>query len=247
MAGLTKQQDAYGAAMWDALNDPEAACVIEREDGFVDVDLVRSYLRPYPEWSDSERQAIALARGRVLDVGCGPGRVALYLQGRRMKAVGLDNSPLALTASQRRGLRQTRLMSVTRASRKTLGIFDTIIMLGNNFGLMGNFSRARMLLRRFHAMTPPSGRIIAESNDVRNTTRSEHLAYQRSNLRRGRMAGQIRFRIRYRNLCTPYMDYLMVSKNEMSEIATGTGWRIAKSFDSAGSTYIAVMEKETAT
>ena len=128
-------------------------CVIEREDGFVDVDHVRSYLRPYSEWSESKRQAIALARGRVLDVGCGPGRVALYLQSHRMKVVGLDNSPLALAAARKRGLKQTRLMSIMQARPETLGVFDTIVMFGNNFGLMGSFSRARMLLRRFHRMT----------------------------------------------------------------------------------------------
>jgi len=58
------------------------------------------------------------------------------------------------------------------------------------------------------------------------------------------MAGQIRFRIRYRDLCTPYMDYLFVSKDEMRKIVTGTGWRITRFLDSDGPVYVAVLEKE---
>lgn len=34
MTGLKKKQAACGAAMWDALDDPQTACVIERDDGF---------------------------------------------------------------------------------------------------------------------------------------------------------------------------------------------------------------------
>jgi hypothetical protein len=73
MRSLAKSQDAYGACMLASLDNPQAACVIERDDGFVDVDTTAHYLREYKEWPEHERQAISLACGRVLDVGCGLG------------------------------------------------------------------------------------------------------------------------------------------------------------------------------
>jgi hypothetical protein len=39
----------------------------------------------------------------------------------------------------------------------------------------------------------------------------------------------------------------LVSKDEMRQIVTGTGWRVARFFDSKISVYIAVLEKEKLT
>ena len=112
-------------------------------------------------------------------------------------------------------------------------------------GLILLFLGHRWLLRRFAGMTSPGARIIAETNDPYQTSNPLHLRYHRRNRAAGRMGGQIRIRVRYRNLATPYFDYLMVSKDEMRRIACGAGWRVARFIDSPGSIYIAVLEKET--
>ncbi len=88
--------------------------------------------------------------------------------------------------------------------------------------------------------------MIVESNDVYATKNPIHLAYQRRNRERGRMSGQIRFRVRYLQYATGYYDYLMVSPAEMREIVAGTGWRVARVLRSAGSTYFALLEKDGA-
>jgi hypothetical protein len=51
---------------------------------------------------------------------------------------------------------------VTGISRR-LGTFDTLLMLGNNFGLCGSAVRVRWLLQRFYGTTSERGRLIAES------------------------------------------------------------------------------------
>ena len=184
-----------------------------------------------------------MARGRVLDVGCGAGRHALALQARGLDVVGIDASPFAIKTARARGLKRVRLLRIENVS-PALGTFDTVLMSGNNFGLFGNFQKARRLLVRFHRMTSPAARIIAESNDIYATTNPLHLAYQRHNRRRGRMSGQIRFRVRYYHYATKYYDYLMVSPAEMRQIAKGTGWHVARVLPSPGSTYFAVLEKD---
>ena len=84
-------------------------------------------------------------------------------------------------------------------------------MYGNNFGLLGTRSKARRL-RRFR---PLADRFVAGSTDVSRTGDPVHLAYERRNRRRGRMPGQRRLRVRYRNLASPWFDFLQVSPDEL--------------------------------
>jgi len=243
MARLTDRQDAYGHLVYDFLHGKESYEVNERDDGFVGGARVgEQYFAEYKDWPAHQRKGIRFARGKALDVGCGAGRVALHLQNKGLDVLGIDVSPLAVRTCKERGLKNARVMSVTGASRR-LGTFDTIVMYGNNFGLFGSFKRARWLLGRFRAMTSDAARIIAESNDPYATDEPAHLGYHKRNRARGRMGGQIRLRVRYRDYATPWFDYLLVSRDEMREILAGTGWRVSRFIDSDGSPYVAVIEK----
>ena len=64
--------------------------VIERDDGYIDVaDGKKWYLSDYKNWSGREKRALKLARGRVLDIGCGAGRHSLYLQQKGFDVTGM--------------------------------------------------------------------------------------------------------------------------------------------------------------
>jgi SAM-dependent methyltransferase len=178
----------------------------------------------------------------VLDVGCGAGRVALYLQERGHKVVGIDLSPLAVEVSRRRGVRDARELAVTRVGRE-LGRFDTIVMFGNNFGLTGSRRRAPWLLRRFHSIANEGARILAESVNPYKTDNPEHLAFHERNLRSGRMGGQLRIRIRKGSYTTPWFDYLLASPEEMAELAEGTGWKLRRVIDEGEHIYVGVLER----
>ena len=157
--------------------------------------------------------------------------------------VGIDNSPLAVRTCQERGVIDARILSITQASASRLGRFDSIVMMGNNFGLFGGPERARRLLRRFHRMTTTQGRIIAETSHPYATEDPIHHAYWDWNRKRGRLPGQIRLRSRYIDLKGPWFDYLFVSKDQMRQLLDGTGWIVSELIDSDGDEYIAVIEK----
>jgi len=240
---MRPSQDAYGRALYDYYLGKGGYEINERDDGYVASSPgPRAYLAEYKDWSPHEKKAVRLARGKVLDIGCGGGCVALHLQEKGLDVAGIDISPLAIKVCKARGLRKAKVMSITQVSRR-LGIFDTILMFGNNFGLFASRRRARWLLRRFHAMTANDARIIAESIDPYSTDPC-HRAYHKLNRRRGRMAGQIRLRIRYKTWATPWFDYLLVSKDEMRTVLRGTGWRVQRLIDLNAFRYIAVIEKE---
>ena len=243
MGKLTKDQDAFGRAIHDCHRNGSGHELVERDDGFVDLSSgPHAYFAEYRKWPKYEREAIKLAKGRVLDVGCGAGRCALYLQQKGLDVLGIDISPLAIRVCKLRGLRKAKEISITQVT-PALGTFDTIIMFGNNFGLFGSFKQARWLLKRFHGMTSPDARIVAATLDPYQTKDPCHLQYHVLNRKRGRMGGQVRIRIRYRTYATPWFDYLFVSREELGTILDGTGWRLARTIDSDGPEYAAVLEK----
>jgi SAM-dependent methyltransferase len=245
MSKLTRQQDAFGRALCDTYLGGARGAVIERSDGAVEPFApLASYFAPLRSWPARQRKALRLARGKVLDVGCGGGRVALHLQRKGLEVVGIDVSPGAVNVCRMQGLKKARLLSAAQVT-PALGVFDTVVMYGNNFGVLGNPPAMRRFLKRLHRATTPRARILAETLDVYQTRDPLHLAYHRQNRRRGRMAGQIRIRVRYRAAATPWFDVLMVSVEELKALLAGTGWQVVRLFDPEGPAYVAVIEKET--
>jgi hypothetical protein len=84
-----------------------------------------------------------------------------------------------------------------------LGTFDTVLLLGVNFGLLADEARATERLGRFAAITSERGRVVAGSRDPHATDDPVKLDYNRRNQESGRLAGHHRLRVRYRNLATP--------------------------------------------
>lgn len=242
---LTSQQDAFGHAVWDHYHGKNAFEIIERSDGLIAISGgPAQYLAEPAFWGGHDRAALEKhAHGRVLDVGCNAGRHALFLQQHGLDVLGVDVSPLAIEVAKERGLKNAKVLSIDELSAD-VGSFDTILMLGNNFGLFGSAAKTRRLLRRFKALTRPGSTLIAESTNVYLTNDPDHLAYQAANRERGRMSGQIRLRGRYKRYVTPWFDYLMVSPEEMQALLDGTGWRIAQQYGAGGGRlYTAIIER----
>jgi len=243
---LTNRQDAYGHQLYDFYKGQPVIECVERDDGYIDPSptLPEYYLSEYKDWTHREKKAVPYAKGRVLDIGCGGGRWSLYLQKKGHDVLGVDISPLAVKVCKLRGLNNVMVRPISEIDSR-LGKFDTILMIGNNFGLFGSFKRARQSLKRFYEMTNPGVRIIAESLDIyKPPVDPLHRRYHLRNRKLGRMPGQVRMRLRYRTFATPWFDYLLVSKNQMKRILQGTGWKINRFIDGPGPAYVAIIEKE---
>lgn len=241
---MKPEEDACGQAMWAYYNGKDAFEIIERDDGYFDVSNgPKIYFSSYKDWPLHQRRAMEVVKGRVLDIGCGAGRHSLYMQEKGFDVLGIDNSTLAIKICKLRGLRRAEVMSIEEVNFKP-NSFDTIIMMGNNFGLFGSFKKAQRGLKRFLKMTSEHALIIAETHDPHKTDDPASIEYHEFNRKRGRMSGQARIRVRFGKYVTKWFDYLSVSKEEMKEILNGTGWEVKHFIDSQNSQYITIIGKK---
>lgn len=237
---LDRREDAFGQLLVDHLAGRGGQAILERDDGRAQPALSAAvFFGAFDEWPREEQQVFERVQGRVLDVGCGAGRHSLEAQRRGCRVVAIDISPGAVGVARRRGVVDVRLLPLAGIDR-TLGVFDTVLMMCGNFGLFGTEADAHRLLRTMHDISSPQGRIIFDSVDPSDP---HDLAYQARNRELGRWPGQVTIRLRYRDLTTTWYDLLNLSPSELEDLLEGTGWRLAALVPSTPPEYFGVLEK----
>lgn len=224
--------DAFGAMLLAALKaggrPGEVFEVVERDDGHVRVNDSARYFKP--SWGRLDDWAYERVRGRVLDVGCGAGRHALELQRRGVSVVGLDPSPGALAVCRQRGVHH--LIEGTAEKASSHGSFDTVLLLGNNLGLLSSRERSLPFLESLEALAaPPGAQILATGVGLEPGASAEDSAdgaYVRENLARGRLPWQVTMRSRFGNLTTPWFDFLFLRLADLAELTTRSPWRLVE-------------------
>jgi SAM-dependent methyltransferase len=244
---MNEREDAFGRALLDwAEGCRSGGVVLERDDGYVFVEHGSEfYDAPFRRWDVHERRALRFARGRVLDVGCGSGRVALELQQRGREVVAIDVSPRAIEAARRRGVDDARVLAFEDLGAAD-GRFDTVVLFGNNLGLLSGPAKARRVLRRFGELTTARGRILGGGMAEDAGGDPEHLAYRERNERLGRPAGQARLRVRYRGSTSPWFTWWFASRTQLEDCTRGTGWHVTRYIDGTNDRFVAVFEKDDA-
>lgn len=240
---MTDEEDAFGRLLLDHLAGHAGELLLECDDGRSGPALsAQWFFAEYAQWPEAERAVFGFAQGRVLDIGAGAVRHSLAAQQRGLDVVAIDVSPGAVEVCRRRGVYDARLLPLA-AVDEALGVFDTVLMLCGNFGLVGNAEQAESTLRQLHAITTPNGRLVLDSVDPYVDSNAADIAYQARNRARGRMPGQMTLRIRYGERVTPWFDLLNVSAAELEGVLVGTGWLLRQVIEGEPPDYYALMEK----
>ena len=239
--------DAFGAILLACLEagmEPGTVReIVERDDGYLDSQDAVNYFLPYERWDRLDHWLAGRVVGRVLDVGSGAGRAALRCQAEGRKVTALDISPLACEVCRRRGVDDVVKGTVFDLQRSTAeSSFDTVLMLGNNLGLLESSRHARVLLEALALVTQPGASILGRGLDPYTTDNPLHLGYHRRNRALGRMGGQIRIRVRYQDIATPYFDYLFATADELRSLLADTEWMLDE-YEVDEPTYAAVFKK----
>jgi SAM-dependent methyltransferase len=123
----------------------------------------RGHARPLPVdvWLGRagavDERVLDLARGPVLDVGCGPGRHVHALARRGVLGVGVDVSPVAAALARRRGATVLEASIFDRVPGA--GRWKSALLLDGNIGIGGS---PDALLRRLAGLLARGGAVLVE-------------------------------------------------------------------------------------
>src|SRR5690606_37781355 len=123
-----------------------------------------SYMfRSFKEIPKLEQKALQLAKGKVLDVGCGAGSHALYLQENGLDVKAIVISPKAVETCLLRGIKNVELIDILYLKEET---FDTIILLMNGTGIFKELKQTAKYLEHLNTLLAPNGQILIDSSDI---------------------------------------------------------------------------------
>ncbi len=184
------------------------------------VDLVRSYstrtLSP-PEATVLVRYRDDIVGRRVLDLGCGAGRLTAHLRPLTNHYVGLDFSPFMVDYCRRHfpGL-QFMHGDMRRLSELSVGMFHTIFAIDNLFDAVGHDERLHVLAA-VRQLLVPGGLLIfsAHNRNWRELGDGPRLEFSRNPLRQLRQIVLYFQRRRNRRRIKPHQrfetDYALVN------------------------------------
>jgi SAM-dependent methyltransferase len=158
-------KDLFGKAILDfQTNNPPEDLITETSISEEDEMSVAYLFRNYDEMPKIEKKALQLAKGKVLDVGCGAGSHSLSLQNERnLDVVSIDISKNAIQACILRGLKNAKVQDVMTLENEK---FDTILILMNGPGICGRLKNIPDFLLQLKSLLNPGGQILLDSSDI---------------------------------------------------------------------------------
>ena len=157
--------DLFGKAILDfQTNTAPEDIITETSISEADEMNVAYLFRSYDDMPKLERHALQLAKGKILDIGCGAGSHSLYLQNEKeFEVTSIDISENAIKACQLRGLKNAKVLNVLDLENET---FDTILLLMNGTGIFGTLDKTPKFIQKLKKLLNPNGQILIDSSDI---------------------------------------------------------------------------------
>ena len=157
-------KDLFGKALLDYQNGNYTEDIITSTNISEEDDLPLPYLfRSFKEMPKLEQKALKLAKGSILDVGCGAGSHSLYLQAKGFQVKAIDISKGAIEVAKTRGVLHAELKPILEETET----FDTILLLMNGTGIFQELAQVSTYLAHLKNLLNPNGHILIDSSDIK--------------------------------------------------------------------------------
>ncbi|SDM74349.1 Methyltransferase domain-containing protein [Halogranum gelatinilyticum] len=235
--------DALGLAMLDyqrgGLRGP---CRYVDGAETADGQVRENYFGDPQRWPEPTRRLLDSLDGPVLDLGCGAGNHALYLQSRG-ECVAADVSPGAVAAARERGV-EVAVVADMFALPFARDSFRSVWMWGTQLGLAGSLAGVSAILANLAVVTDGEGTAVVDGYDPRHVDTDTMVGY-RSDLREGvaRRAFHFEYERDGERLVGRTLSFVLFGPDRLQDATVGTPWTVRDVHERDGGHYCAVLEK----
>lgn len=170
---------------------------------------------PVARWSgpvsEADESMLSRARGPVLDVGCGPGRLTAALHQRGVEVLGLELVPELPVLARLAGA--PVLLGDVFAPVPRAGCWQTVLLADGNVGIGGDAVR---MLRRVRALLSPDGQVVCELHPEAE----------------GAASGPVR--LEGLGVTSAWFPWALLGEGELAATAAAAGLAVKSTWETAG-------------
>ena len=230
-------KDLFGKALLDYQSGNYTEDLVTSTNISDEDSLPLPYLfRAYSKMPKLEQKALQLAKGNILDVGCGAGSHSLWLQdlGRTIKAI--DISKGAIEVAKDRGVLNAEQKSLLEETET----FDTILLLMNGTGIFQELMQVSKYLKYLKSLLKPGGQILIDSSDIKYMYEDEDGGTWVD--LSGPYYGELDYYLSYKNEKEAPMKWLYLDFETLKTACLSVGLTCKKVMDGAHYDYLAQLE-----
>ncbi|WP_435155907.1 class I SAM-dependent methyltransferase [Haladaptatus sp. DFWS20] len=196
---------------------------VDTQDGHI----YENYFKPPAEWNDDLKSLLDSLESPIVDVGCGSGHYAEFLQ-ERGEVVAIDVSPGAVETARERGIEDARVMDMF-ALDFPQDRFRTALVNGTQIGLTQSLAGARDFLSDLARITDEDGVAVVDNYDPSTLDHEEFFGY-RPDPRPG--VAHRTFHFEYvRDVEREVgrdLHFVLFSPDRLRDVTVGTPWEVAE-------------------
>lgn len=221
--------DVYGQALYDFFQHGQAEkLVLHTSYGLVEKMPVDWFFREEEDFPELERIALGKVKGKTLDIGAGAGSHAVYLYDRGFDVFAMDTSRYCAKIMKQRGLPNVLHQSVWHPIHQR---YDTILMLMNGIGLVGDIPGLKRFLDLAKDLLKPGGHILFDSSDLSYLYPDKNI-YEHPDL------GIIQYQYKYRAIAGEPFFWLYIDFATLERIASDQGWKARLLYEDSYAQYL---------